>query len=69
MGCFTWLKKFTCKSNCAFNVDNFNNELINLDLSKYKLTVQDMKNIHRIAKKRPSINVYTHNYLKEITEI
>ena len=69
MGCFKWLKKFRCKSKCSFNIDHFNNELINLDLSKYQLTLQDMKNIQRIAKKRPSVHVYTHNYLKEITAI
>tara|TARA_R110000823_G_scaffold206489_1_gene337173 strand:+ start:97 stop:306 length:210 start_codon:yes stop_codon:yes gene_type:complete len=62
------LKRFRCKSKCAFNSEDFNQDLLNVDLSKYRLKVNDLMAIEKIIRKRPSINTYKHtrNNLTEI---
>lgn len=65
------LKRFACNSNCTFNQESFHdNEYVNIDLSKYKLKIKDMKNIEKIIRKRPSINTYRHsignNFITEL---
>ena len=75
MGLCKWiLKKFRCNSNCTFNIDieEFNNEIVYIDLSKYKLKKSDMKNITKIVKKRPSIYTYIHpnnSKFKQVTKL
>ena len=75
MGLCKWiLKKFKCQSNCTFNVEEFKEETIHIDLSKYRLKKSDMKNITKIVKKRPSIYTYvhkkkTHEETKQVTKL
>tara|TARA_R110001632_G_C11109823_1_gene392240 strand:- start:179 stop:406 length:228 start_codon:yes stop_codon:yes gene_type:complete len=75
MGLCKWiLKKFKCQSNCTFNVEEFKEETIHIDLSKYRLKKSDMVNITKIVKKRPSIYTYihkkkTHEETKQVTKL
>ena len=62
------LKRFTCNSKCTFNTDDFDNNLKQVDLSKYQLKVSDLLRIQKIVNKRPSINGYFHE-LKEDSPI
>ena len=69
MGFFkTILKKFSCKSKCAFGTEDFDQDLRRIDLSRYQLKVSDLLRLEKIVKKRPSINTYLHNK-GDITEI
>ena len=65
------IKRFSCKSKCAFNTEDFDQDLKRIDLTKYQLKVSDLMAITKIIKKRPSIYTYTHdkNDNMEITEI
>ena len=55
------IKRFACKSKCTFNTEDFNNDLLNIDLTKYKLKPSDLMAIEKIIRKRPSINFYKHH--------
>ena len=66
------LRKFSCKSKCAFNTDDFNDSIKKVDLTKYQLKVSDLLRIEKIIKKRPSVNTYLHgneDIQMEITEV
>ena len=64
------LRKFSCKSKCAFNTDDFNDSIKKVDLTKYQLKVSDLLRIQKIIKKRPSINTYLHETTEiEITDV
>jgi len=68
MGFIKWfLKKIKCKSKCSFNIEEFNESIINVDLSQYRLKKSDMIYISKLVKNRPSIHFYTHG--KNITNI
>lgn len=54
------LEKFTCGSECAFNIENIPDDVFNLDLGMYQLKPKDIKVIHNIMKKRPSKVNYVH---------
>ena len=61
------LKLIKCKSQCSFNVQEFqDNNLDKVDLSQYILKPKDMIAINKIVKKRASIHNYLH---KQITQI
>ena len=61
MGLFKWLcRRFKCMSSCTFNEQNFDLELLKIDLSQYKLKKEDLMLIDEIARKRPSIHTYKH---------
>ena len=62
------LRKFSCKSKCAFNTDDFNQDLRRIDLTKYELKPSDLLRIQKIVKKRPSVNTYL-NELRQTSEI
>jgi hypothetical protein len=62
MGIIKWIiKKFKCTSSCAYNIDDFSNDLCDVDLSKYQLKVGDLLAIQKIVDKRPSIYKYKHS--------
>lgn len=63
------LKRFACKSKCSFNSDSFDNDLLNVDLTKYRLKVGDLMAIDKIIRKRPSIHTYKHETRDKITDI
>ena len=65
------LKKFSCKSKCAFNQEDFSDSIKSVDLSKYQLKVSDLMRIEKIIKKRPSIHTYLHDedVKMDITEV
>ena len=69
----TILQKFACKSKCTFNSSDFNEDNLNIDLTKYRLKVGDLMAIDKIIRKRASINTYKHatykNNVDQITEI
>ena len=62
------LRKFSCKSKCAFNQGDFDQDLRRVDLTKYELKVSDLLRLQKIVKKRPSVNTYL-NELRQTTEI
>ena len=62
------LRKFSCKSKCAFNQGDFDQDLRRVDLTKYQLKVSDLMRIEKIVTKRPSVNTYL-NELRQSTEI
>ena len=62
------LRRFSCKSKCAFNQGDFNEDLRRVDLTKYQLKVSDLMRIEKIVTKRPSVNTYL-NELRQSTEI
>ena len=62
------LRKLTCKSDCSFNTEDFNQDLRRIDLTKYELKVSDLLRLQKITKKRPSVNTYL-NESRETTEI
>ena len=63
------LKKFSCKSKCAFNQSDFDENIKRVDLTKYQLKISDLLRIEKIIKKRPSINTYLNEIQIDITEI
>lgn len=69
----TILRRFACKSKCTFNSNDFNEENLNVDLTKYRLKVGDLMAIDKIIRKRASIHTYKHHNYKnnkdQITEI
>lgn len=70
MGLFKWFaKKFKCTSECAYNVADFADELVDCDLSKYQLKVKDLIAIENIVSKRPSIYNYKHSRETQIKSI
>ena len=62
------LKRLSCKSKCAFNASDFDEQIKQVDLSKYQLKVSDLLRIQKIIDKRPSVSNYYHN-TSNITEI
>jgi hypothetical protein len=62
------LRKFSCKSKCAFNQGDFSEDLRRVDLTKYELKVSDLMRLEKIIKKRPSVNMYL-NEIRQTTEI
>jgi len=61
MGLVKWIcSRFKCTSNCAFNVDDLPHDLLDIDLSKYRLKEKDYKAILKIMAKRPSKHDYKH---------
>ena len=62
------IQKISCKSKCSFNSEDFNQDLLNVDLTKYRLKTNDLILIEKIIRKRPSIHTYKHtrNNLTEI---
>ena len=61
MGLLKWFcRRFKCMSDCAFNVEDFDTDLLDIDLSQYQLKVGDLIQIEKIAKKRPSVHTYKH---------
>ena len=61
MGLIKWIcSRFKCASNCAFNVDDLPHDLLDIDLSKYRLKEKDLKAIMKIMEKRPSKHDYKH---------
>ena len=58
MGIIKWIcSHFKCKSDCSMNED-INDDIINIDLTQYKLQPEDLKFLYKIHTKRPSINNY-----------
>lgn len=62
------LRRLSCKSDCSFNTDDFNQDLRRVDLTKYELKPSDLLRIQKIVTKRPSVNLYL-NDLRQTTEI
>lgn len=63
------LKRFACNSKCTFNSSDFDKELVDIDLSKYKLKINDLIAIDKIIRKRPSIHTYKHDKKDNIDNI
>lgn len=58
MGLLKWiLKKFTCNSSCAYNIENeiYDNNVLGHTLNQYSLKLKDLKKIYRILNKREMI--------------
>tara|TARA_R110002167_G_scaffold69880_6_gene196831 strand:- start:226 stop:444 length:219 start_codon:yes stop_codon:yes gene_type:complete len=61
MGIFKWLcKRFSCKSNCTFNPEDCDTDLLSMDLSQYVLKIDDLKVLQKIRNKRASVHKYVH---------
>lgn len=61
MGIFKWIcNKFSCTSNCTFNPEDCDADLLNMDLSQYVLKIDDLKVLQKIRNKRASIHKYVH---------
>ena len=56
---FLWkcLKKFTCKSSCQFNNQEFDCEMLNRRMIDYKLKNKDLEKIIKILSKRELKNL------------
>ena len=65
MGIFKFLVNlFKCESSCAFNRNDLPEDMLDIDLSLYKLKDSDLKVIKNIMEKRPSIVKHKHLKLK-----
>ena len=49
------LKKFSCKSKCSFNNEDFDIDLLDLPLKMFELKNKDINTISAILSKRKSI--------------
>lgn len=63
------LKRFACKSKCAFNASDFDDQIKQVDLTKYQLKVSDLMRIQKIINKRPSIANHYHSKNSNTTNI
>ena len=61
--------KFSCKSNCTFNPDDCDKDLLDMDLRQYKLKDEDLRVLQKIRTHRPSKHNYTHTNKKAYSTI